>query len=67
VARIIEAADVAIPEEDMQSWQVSDKLEKVQNNWAELIEPILEDTSRSEKRAKRAQLLKELPQRGLFD
>ena len=55
------------PEEEMQSWRVSDKVGDTRNNWAELIEPIPEDTPKGEKKAKRAKPKKELPPKGLFD
>jgi putative SOS response-associated peptidase YedK len=43
------------PEEDMKSWRVSDKVGNTQNNWAELIEPIPDDTPKREKTTKTCQ------------
>jgi putative SOS response-associated peptidase YedK len=55
------------PEEDMKSWRVSDKVGNTRNNWAELIEPVPEDSPKHEKPAKRTKPTKELPPKGLFD
>ena len=55
------------PEEEMQSWRVSDQVGNTRNNWAELIEPIPEETPKREKKAKHAKPKKELPPKGLFD
>lgn len=55
------------PEEEMQSWRVSDDVGNTRNNWAELIEPILDDRPKPKKAAKRAKPKKEPPTHGLFD
>lgn len=39
---------------NLQFWRVSDKVGNTHNNWAELIEPIPEDTPKCEKTAKRS-------------
>jgi putative SOS response-associated peptidase YedK len=54
-------------EEDMESWRVSDKVGNTRNNWAELIEPIPEDTPRPEKKDKRSKRKMEPPTQSLFD
>jgi hypothetical protein len=51
----------------MKSWRVSDKVGNTRNNWAELIEPIPDDTPKREKKPKRAKPKKEPPPQGLFD
>jgi hypothetical protein len=51
----------------MKSWRVSDKVGNTRNNWAELIEPVPDDTPKSEKKTKRAKRPKELPPQELFD
>lgn len=53
------------PEEDLESWRVGDQVKDTKNNWAELIEPIPEDTPKVEKKPKRKKPKKELPP-GLF-
>src|ERR1700722_3146568 len=55
------------PEEEMQSWRVSDKVGNTRNNWAELIEPVPDDTPKREKKTKRAKPKRKLPSKGLFD
>jgi putative SOS response-associated peptidase YedK len=55
------------PEEEMQSWRVSDGVGNTPNNWAELIEPIPEDTPKREKTPKRTKKKKEPPTAGLFE
>lgn len=55
------------PEENMKPWRVSDKVGNTQNNWAELIELIPDDTPKREKKAKRAKPKKGLPSKGLLD
>jgi len=55
------------PEEEMKSWRVSDKVGNTRNNWAELIEPIPEDTPKREKKVRRAKPKKGPPSKGLFD
>lgn len=55
------------PEEEMESWRMSDEVGSTKNNWAELIEPIPEDTPKCDKKPKRAKPKRELPPRGLFD
>jgi putative SOS response-associated peptidase YedK len=55
------------PEEEMKSWRVSDKVGNTKNNWAELIEPIPEDTPKREKKVRRAKPKKGPPSKGLFD
>ncbi len=55
------------PEEEMQSWRVSDEVGNAKNNWAELIEPVPDDIPKREKKTKRTKVKKELPPRSLFD
>ena len=57
----------AYPEEEMQSWRVSDQVGNTRNNWAELIEPVPDDKPKPKKAAKRAKPKKESPRQGLFD
>jgi hypothetical protein len=54
------------PEEDLESRRVSDEVGDTKNNWAELIEPIPEDTPKVEKKPERKKPKKELLP-GLFD
>jgi putative SOS response-associated peptidase YedK len=55
------------PEDDMRSWRVGDKVGNTRNNWAELIEPVPDDTPKQENTTKRAKSRKELPPKGLFE
>ncbi len=48
----------------MKSWRVSDKVGNYRNNWAELVEPILDYTPKHEKKTKGAKSKKEPPLRG---
>lgn len=54
------------PEEQMKSWRVSNKVGNTRNNWAEPIEPIVEDAPARTAAAKRAKRDRE-PPAGLFD
>jgi hypothetical protein len=54
-------------EDDIKTWRVSDKLGNIRNNWAELIDPVPDDTPKSEKKTKRATPSKEITTQGLFD
>lgn len=55
------------PEEDMKSWRVSDEVGNARKNWAELIEPISENTPKREKKTKRLKPEEGLPPKQLFD
>ncbi len=55
------------PEEDMQSWRVSDKAGNTRNNWAELIEPIPEDKPERKKTSNAAKSKQQPPAKRLFD
>jgi putative SOS response-associated peptidase YedK len=55
------------PEENMKSWRVSDKVGNTHNNWAELIEPVPEDTPKREKTKKRVKLGIGIPPKGLSE
>ena len=55
------------PEEEMKSWRVSDDVGNTRNNWAELIEPIPDDTLARKKKTKRAKPRNGTPPKGLFD
>jgi len=55
------------PEEEMESWRVSDDVGNTRNNWAELIEPVPESQPPKKKSAKRAKRKNEPPVLGLFD
>gem|GEM_PF-5256394 len=46
---------------------MSNDVRNTRKNWAELIEPIPEDTPKREKKAKRSKPKKEPPPQGLFD
>jgi putative SOS response-associated peptidase YedK len=53
------------PEEEMESWRVSDDVGNTKNNWAELIEPVPDDAPKREKKSKRAKPpLKNVPHKG---
>lgn len=54
------------PEEEMESWRVSDEVGNTRNNWAELIEPV-PDSQPKKRKPKRAQRKNEPPTLGLFD
>lgn len=54
------------PEEEMESWRVSDDVGNTRNNWAELIEPV-PDSQPKTKKPKRAKRKSEPPTLGLFD
>lgn len=47
------------PEEEMESWRVSDKVGNAKSNWTELIEPVPEDAPK--KKPKRTKPKKDLP------
>ena len=55
------------PEEEMESWRVSDDVGNTRNNWAELIEPVPDDRPGPEKKAKHAKPNHESRTAGLFD
>jgi putative SOS response-associated peptidase YedK len=55
------------PQEDMESWHVSDKVGNTRNNWAELIEPVSEADLSTTRPAKRTKAKKESPMLGLFE
>jgi hypothetical protein len=45
---------------------VSDKVDNIRNNWADLIEPIPDDTPKRKKVPKRTNPKEEPPPKGLF-
>jgi hypothetical protein len=51
----------------MMSWRVSDNVSSTRNNWAELIEPIPDDTPKRVKKPKRKKVQKEFLPKGPFD
>lgn len=55
------------PEEEMESWRVSDEVGNTRNNWAELIEPVPESQPLRKKPLKGAKRKNAAPVLGLFD